>query len=75
MLEMWLSHERLLSKSTSRFLTDIEDNEELPMLEYSRSLRIRGQLKHNWLGEAIEKLPPTVTLTTGVAVRKCWTHL
>ncbi len=45
MLEMWLSHERLLSKSTSRFLTDNEDNEELPMLEYSRSLRISGAVK------------------------------
>ncbi len=76
MLEMWLSNERLLSKSTSRFLTDIEDNEELPMLESILGhCGLGGQLKHNWLGEAIEKLPPTVTLTTGVAVGKCWTHL
>ncbi len=76
MLEMWLSNERLLSKSTSRFLTGNEDNEELPLLESILGhCTLGGLLKLKWLGEAIEMLPPTVTLTTGVAVGKCWTNL
>ena len=41
MLETWLSNERLVSKSTPRFLTDDEDLTEQPssVRQYSRLLR------------------------------------
>ncbi len=42
MLEMWLSKERLLSNSTTRFLTDDEESREQPssVRQCSRLLRV-----------------------------------